>query len=104
MNGPTNTIDRAHEAQLLTTLDTGRAAGGVALTEPEAGTALEAIRLAARGGGHHFGLNGTKTWSAKGIEGSCFALLAKTTPEASPRSSGMSLFIAPKGPGFRTGR
>ncbi|PMW66652.1 acyl-CoA dehydrogenase, partial [Pseudomonas sp. GW460-8] len=34
----------------------------------------------------------------------CFALLVKTNPEASPRYSGMSLFIAPKGPGFRVGR
>ena len=28
----------------------------------------------------------------------------KTNPDASPRYSGMSLFIAPKGPGFRVGR
>jgi alkylation response protein AidB-like acyl-CoA dehydrogenase len=28
----------------------------------------------------------------------------KTNPEASPRYSGMSLFIAPKGPGFTTGK
>ena len=42
--------------------------------------------------------------SRNGIEGSCFALLVKTNPEASPRYSGMSLFIAPKGPGFTVGR
>ena len=49
-------------------------------------------------------INGTKTWISNGIEGSCFALLVKTNPEASPRYSGMSLFIAPKGPGFTVGR
>src|SRR5262245_63436224 len=49
-------------------------------------------------------LNCTKPWTSNGIEGSCFALLAKTDPEAAPRYSGMSLFIAPKGPGFRVGR
>jgi len=49
-------------------------------------------------------INGTKTWISNGIEGSCFALLVKTNPEASPRYSGMSLFIAPKGPGFTVGK
>ena len=49
-------------------------------------------------------LNGTKTWISNGVEGHAFALLVKTNPEAQPRYSGMSLFIAPKGPGFRVGR
>ncbi len=30
-------------------------------------------------------INGTKTWISNGIEGSCFALLVKTNPEASIR-------------------
>src|SRR5215831_7755538 len=82
----------------------GEVRGGLALTEPNAGTDLQAIRLTGRREGDHYVLNGTKTWISNGIEGSCFALLAKTNPQAAPRYSGMSLFIAPKGPGFRVGR
>ena len=88
----------------LPRLASGEVRGGLALTEPDAGTDLQAIRLTARRDGDHYVINGTKTWISNGIEGSCFALLVKTNPEASPRYSGMSLFIAPKGPGFKVGR
>ena len=82
----------------------GEVRGGLALTEPNAGTDLQAIRMTARRDKGDYVINGTKTWISNGIEGSCFALLVKTNPEASPRYSGMSLFIAPKGPGFTVGR
>ena len=89
----------------LPRLASGEVRGGLALTEPDAGTDLQAIRTTARrqpDGGYV--INGTKTWISNGIEGSCFALLVKTDPEAQPRHKGMSLFIAPKGPGFTVGR
>jgi len=82
----------------------GEVRGGLALTEPDAGTDLQAIRMTARRDGSDYVINGTKTWISNGVEGSCFALLVKTNPEAQPRHSGMSLFIAPKGPGFKVGR
>ena len=74
----------------LPKLASGEVRGGLALTEPDAGTDLQAIRLTARREGDHYVLNGTKTWISNGIEGSCFALLVKTNPEAAPRYSGMS--------------
>ena len=83
---------------------TGEIRGGLALTEPDAGTDLQGIRMTARRDGDHYVINGTKTWISHGIEGSCFALLVKTDPKAEPRHSGMSLFIAPKQKGFRVGR
>jgi alkylation response protein AidB-like acyl-CoA dehydrogenase len=83
---------------------TGEIRGGLALTEPDAGTDLQGIRMTARRDGDHYVINGTKTWISNGIEGSCFALLVKTDPKAEPRHSGMSLFIAPKQEGFRVGR
>ncbi len=90
--------------QWLPKFASGEIRGGLALTEPDAGTDLQAIRMTARRERDHYVINGTKTWISNGIEGSCFALLVKTNPEASPRYSGMSLFIAPKGPGFKVGR
>ena len=83
---------------------TGELRGGLALTEPDAGTDLQAIRTVAARDGSDYVINGTKTWITNGIEGSCFALLVKTDPGAQPRHTGMTLFIAPKGPGFTVGR
>ena len=85
-------------------LASGDIRGGLALTEPDAGTDLQGIRMTARRAGDHYVINGTKTWISNGIEGSCFALLVKTDPQANPRHKGMSLFIAPKQEGFRIGR
>ena len=95
----------AQKEAWLPRLARGEVRGGLALTEPDAGTDLQAIRTTARrqpDGGYV--INGTKTWISNGIEGNCFALLVKTDPEAQPRYKGMSLFIAPKGPGFTVGR
>ncbi|MCU1785182.1 acyl-CoA dehydrogenase family protein [Pseudomonas sp. 13B_2.1_Bac1] len=88
----------------LPRLATGEVRGGLALTEPDAGTDLQGIRMTARRDGDDYIINGAKTWITNGIEGSCFALLVKTDPQAQPRHKGMSLFIAPKGNGFTAGR
>src|SRR5215469_11751391 len=77
---------------------------GTELTEPDAGTDLQGIRTTARRAGDGYVINGAKTWISNGIEGSCFALLVKTDPQAEPRHKGMSLFIAPKQEGFTVGR
>lgn len=88
----------------LPKLATGEIRGGLALTEPDAGTDLQGIRMTARPDGNGYVINGTKTWISNGIEGHCFALLVKTDPEANPRHKGMSMFIAPKQEGFTVGR
>jgi alkylation response protein AidB-like acyl-CoA dehydrogenase len=90
--------------QWLPKLASGEIRGGLALTEPDAGTDLQGIRMTAVRDGGHYVINGTKTWITNGIEGSCVALLVKTDPDAEPRHKGMSLFIAPKGPGFAVGK
>ncbi|HEX9396198.1 MAG TPA: acyl-CoA dehydrogenase family protein [Burkholderiales bacterium] len=82
----------------------GEIRGGLALTEPNAGTDLQAIRMRARKDGADYVLNGTKTWISNGIQGSCFAVLAKTDPQAEPRHRGMTMFLCEKGPGFSAGR
>ncbi|MDN2566924.1 acyl-CoA dehydrogenase family protein [Aquibium sp. A9E412] len=103
-----NAIERfgteAQKAEWLPRLASGEVRGGLALTEPDAGTDLQALRTQARRDGNGYVVNGTKTWISNGIEGSCFALLVKTDPQAEPRYKGMSMFIAPKGDGFTVGR
>jgi len=82
----------------------GALRGGLALTEPDCGTDLQAIRTVARRDGDHYVVNGTKTWISNGIHGACFALLVKTDPGAEPRHRGMSMVLAEKGPGFTVSR
>ncbi len=83
---------------------TGEIRGGLALTEPNAGTDLQAIRTKAVRKGDSYVLNGTKIWISNGIQGSCFAVLVKTNPEAEPRHKGMSMFLCEKGDGFTASR
>ena len=83
----------------------GEIRGGLALTEPDCGTDLQAIRTVARlqADGDYL-VNGTKTWISNGIHGSAFAVLVKTDAAAQPRHRGMSVFICEKGEGFSHSR
>jgi alkylation response protein AidB-like acyl-CoA dehydrogenase len=94
----------AQKRAFLPRFASGELRGGLALTEPDCGTDLQAIRVTARRGGDGYLVNGTKTWISNGIQGSCFALLVKTDPTAEPRHRGMSMLLAEKGPGFTVGR
>jgi len=95
----------AQKREFLPRFATGELRGGLALTEPDCGTDLQAIRTVARREGNEgYVVNGTKTWISNGIYGQIFALLVKTDPAAEPRHRGMSLFLAEKGPGFTVSR
>jgi alkylation response protein AidB-like acyl-CoA dehydrogenase len=80
----------------------GEARGGLALTEPHAGTDVQAIRTVAVRRGDDYLITGTKLFITNAREGNTLALLALTDPKAEPRHRGMSCFIVEKGhPGFR---
>jgi alkylation response protein AidB-like acyl-CoA dehydrogenase len=78
----------------------GEYRGSIGLTEPNAGSDLQAIRTVARREGDHYVVNGSKTWITNSMHGHGTLLLVKTDPQAEPRHKGMSLLIADKGPGF----
>ena len=82
----------------------GELRGGIALTEPDCGTDLQAIRTRARRDGDSYVIDGTKTWISNGIQGHVLAVLVKTDPDAEPRHRGISLFLVEKGPGFSVSR
>ncbi|MDT0496410.1 acyl-CoA dehydrogenase family protein [Algiphilus sp. W345] len=94
----------AQRDEFLPRLACGELRGGIALTEPDCGSDLQAIRTVARRDGEDYLVNGAKTWITNGLHGNCFALLVKTDPQADPRHRGMSLFLAEKGPGFSVPR
>ena len=103
-----NTVQRhgteAQRQQYLPRFATGELRGGVALTEPDCGTDLQAIRTTARREGDTYVVNGRKTWITNSLHGNCFALLTKTDSQAKPAHKGMSLFIAEKRDGFSVTR
>ena len=82
----------------------GELRGGIALTEPDCGTDLQAVRTRARRDGEDYLVDGTKTWITNSIEGGILAVLVKTEPQAVPRHKGMSLLLIEKGAGFKVAR
>jgi alkylation response protein AidB-like acyl-CoA dehydrogenase len=90
----------AQKQKYLPRMASGELRGGIALTEPNAGSDLQAIRTVAKRNGDHYIVNGAKTWITNSLHGNMVLLLTKTDPEADPRHKGMSLFIAEKSAGF----
>jgi alkylation response protein AidB-like acyl-CoA dehydrogenase len=87
----------AQRDRLLPRFAAGEARGGLCLTEPHAGSDVQAIRTVARLRGDTYLISGTKMFVTNGREGNAFALLALTDPGAQPRHRGMSCFIVEKG-------
>jgi alkylation response protein AidB-like acyl-CoA dehydrogenase len=90
----------AQKQRYLPRMASGELRGGIALTEPNAGSDLQAIRTVAKRDGDRYVINGAKTWITNSLHGHMVLLLVKTDPSASPRHKGMSLFIAEKTEGF----
>ena len=82
----------------------GSLRGGIALTEPDCGTDLQAITTRAARDGEAYVINGRKTWITNSIHGQILAVLVKTDPAAEPRHRGMSLLLVEKEPGFEISR
>jgi alkylation response protein AidB-like acyl-CoA dehydrogenase len=87
---------KAQREHWLPSFASGELRGGLALTEPDAGTDLQGIRTIARKAGNEgYLISGAKLWITNSIEGDILAVLTKTDPGAEPRHRGMSMFIVP---------
>ena len=82
----------------------GEKRGGLALTEPDAGSDAAALATTAVRDGEEYVINGSKLFITNGRYGDVFLLMAKTDRTAQPPHRGISAFIAEKGPGFTIGR
>ena len=82
----------------------GELRGSIGLTEPNAGSDLQAIRTTAKLDGDDYVVNGSKMWITNSMYGHFTLLLVKTDPDAQPRHKGMSLLIAEKGPGYNVNK
>ncbi len=90
----------AQKRRYLPKLISGEHVGGLAMSEPGAGSDVVSMRLTARKQGDRYILNGTKMWITNGPGGDVIIVYAKTDPDAGPR--GITAFIVEKGfKGFR---
>lgn len=75
----------------------------IAVTEPEAGSDVAALKTTARLDGDNYILNGSKMYITNGIQADYLTLLARTSDE--PGYHSFSLFVVPTGlPGFSVGK
>jgi acyl-CoA dehydrogenase len=82
----------------------GRKICAVAVTEPDAGSDVAAIRTNARRDGDDFVLNGTKMFITNGVHADLYFVAAKTDGSVKG-TRGISIFAVEKGtPGFSVGR
>ena len=88
----------------LPRMATGERRGGLALTEPDAGSDVQAMETTAVRDGEEYVLNGSKMFITNAEHGNTFLILAKTDRNAEPRHRGITAFLAEKGPGFKVGR
>jgi alkylation response protein AidB-like acyl-CoA dehydrogenase len=88
----------------LPVMATGELRATMALTEPDGGSDLQAIRTVARKVDGGYVVNGTKTWITNARTSGLVALLCKTDPEAEPAHEGISIILVEKVPGFEISR
>jgi alkylation response protein AidB-like acyl-CoA dehydrogenase len=84
--------------RFLPMLARGEKRGAICLSEPHAGTDLQAIKTTAEKHGDHYLVNGSKMWITNGRRAEVLLLLTKTRKDANPPHTGMSAFVAEKGP------
>jgi alkylation response protein AidB-like acyl-CoA dehydrogenase len=86
--------------RFLPGLARGDLRGGIALTEPDCGTDLQAVRTRADRDGADYVINGTKQWITNSVEGNVLLVLVKTDVNVEPRHRGMSLIVVEKTHGY----
>jgi alkylation response protein AidB-like acyl-CoA dehydrogenase len=77
----------------------GEIRAALAMSEPEAGSDVQAIRTKALRDGDEYVVNGQKMWLTNGLRAGIVMTLVKTDPEADPPHRGMSMLIVEKEPG-----
>ena len=85
--------------RFLPQMATGEMRCSFSMTEPEAGSDVQAIRTRAVRDGDDYVVNGQKMWVTNGLRSGLVALLVKTDPDAKPAHRGMSCLLVEKPPG-----
>ncbi len=92
--GRHGSADQRH--RYLARMASGELRAALCLTEPGAGSDLQAIATTARPTGNGFSLHGSKFFVTNGGRAGLLLVLAKTDPNATPAKNGISLFLVEK--------
>jgi alkylation response protein AidB-like acyl-CoA dehydrogenase len=94
----------AQKEKYLPGFISGQCVGAVAMTEPGAGSDLQAVRTTAKRDGNDWVINGAKTFITNGQHADVVVVVARTNPDV-PGARGTSLFLVDRDtPGFSRGR
>ncbi len=85
--------------RLLPRMAAGELRAAFSMTEPHAGSDVQAIRTRARREGDEYVIDGQKMWVTNGLRAGLVMLLAVTDPGAEPPHRGMTAFLVEKEPG-----
>ncbi len=88
--------DEDQKRRFLPRMATGELRGGLALTEPDAGSDVQNLQTTAAKDGDEYVLTGSKMFITNAERGNAFAVLAKTDSNAEPPYKGISCFIVTK--------
>jgi len=86
----------AQKKYFLPAMARGEKRGGLALTEPHAGSDVQSIRTTAVRRGDDYILSGSKMFITNARNGTMLAVAAKTNPKAEPAYAGISMFAVEK--------
>jgi alkylation response protein AidB-like acyl-CoA dehydrogenase len=86
----------AQKKYFLPAMARGEKRGGLALTEPHAGSDVQSIRTTAVRRGDDYILSGSKMFITNARHGTMLAVAAKTNPHADPAYAGISMFAVEK--------
>ena len=85
--------------RFLPRMASGELHSAYSMTEPHAGSDVQAIRTRADPDGDEWVITGQKMWATNGLRSSMVMLLAKTDQDADPPHRGMTAFVLEKEPG-----
>lgn len=94
----------AQKQRWLPRMATGEMVAAIAMTEPGAGTDLQAIRSNARRDGGDYVINGAKTFITNGLHANLVCVVVRTGPEQGGKAISLVMVETDGLPGFRRGK
>jgi alkylation response protein AidB-like acyl-CoA dehydrogenase len=85
--------------RFLPKMVTGNPRAALLMSEPHAGSDVQAIKTRAVRDGDDYVINGQKMWATNGLRSGICMTITKTDPSTDPPYKGMSMFIVTKEPG-----
>lgn len=94
----------AQKMRWLPKMASGELISAIAMTEPDTGSDLQALKTTARRDADHYVINGQKTFVSNGQNADLVLVAAKTDAAAGAKGVSLIMVEAASAPGFRRGR